>query len=133
VNTSFFSAQAAPSLIPDGTLLHTDAFSRLARKCPLCGKDPIDKLCPTCPPSAIPHPRHDHPPKLVGNNQGICPLCAEEVVPRREPNFDDCACGMSTEYLTERFEKRQAAQAGRGGGGMTVVGAKEQVERGRQM
>lgn len=113
-------------------MVHEDAFSRLARKCPLCGREPHDKLCQTCPPSAIPHPRHDHPAKLVGNERGVCPLCAEEVMPRREPNFEDCACGMDTAYLVERMEKRQrgTSAGGRAGdrrleGGVLVKGMSE--------
>ncbi|ORX35175.1 hypothetical protein BD324DRAFT_657582 [Kockovaella imperatae] len=42
--------------------------------------------------------------QLVGNDEGICPLCAKEVLPGRGPSFDDCACGMSTEYLEERMK-----------------------------
>lgn len=102
--------------------------------------DPPDKLCQTCPQTALPHPRHDHPPKLVGNEHGVCPVCAESIVPRREPNFEDCACGMSDEYLLQRAEGRRAAGLSRGGVGaggagmgMRVGAIKEDVERGRRM
>jgi hypothetical protein len=119
----------------DGSLVPEEVFSPLSTTCSMCGKEPHEKLCLTCPPTSIPHPRHDHPPKLVNNPDGICPVCAVEVAPTGIATWEACACGMSTDYLLQRLKRSTdlVVNTERIGEDQLARGRKVAAERGRTM
>lgn len=79
----------------------------------------------------MPHPRHDHPPELVGNKDGICPTCATAIEAQRDLShaWDLCACGAGIEEIEERM-KRFATEGLRTDYDVETVRAKEAAERG---
>lgn len=64
-----------------------------------------DQVCSTCPPTIVPHPRHDHPFSRVGNKDGVCPKCSEGISVNRDYNgaWDICACGEDVKAIEERM------------------------------
>ena len=52
----------------------------------------------TCNLEATTHPRHDHPPKLVGTADGTCPVCSA-TVGDVDARWIICACAISDEAL----------------------------------
>lgn len=113
-------------------------FCRLAGKgadaCKLCGSWPHETLCTKCPPTVIPHLRHDLDPTLIGNKSGVCPLCAgKSFVPDGEANWNICACGMKIEETEDRMKAFILEMDGDQEGRRRVEGLKHDAERGRQM
>ncbi|ORY26962.1 hypothetical protein BCR39DRAFT_539555 [Naematelia encephala] len=87
--------------------------------CPLC-KTPVElRVCSSlsCPPSMPPHPRHDHPPKLVGNERGVCRVCSRSVMPDGVVGRRNCLCMVSMAELVSRakgFEDEHGPDQRRG-------------------
>ena len=75
------------------------------KNCPLCKTDRANQFCRECPPTAIPHPRHDHDPKLVGNASGVCDMCTSRVLPTGSGEWRDCACGLMREDIIKRMKR----------------------------
>lgn len=125
-----FANSPKPQLTPPDADVHIPYHPDSKDPCPVCHLIPYDQWCKNCPRTEPLHPRHDHPPKLVGNQDGICPLCSvREVKPGVATPWKDCACGMS---LSE-VDRRQVGGSGSGGlDGMEVVQVKEEP-RGRQL
>lgn len=83
------------------------AFKELtAAPCPLCGSTVEDMLCRSCPNSFVPHMRHDHDPKLVGDPRGVCPVCEKTTYPTAGPGWWQCACGVNIEDEDKRMRER---------------------------
>lgn len=106
--------------------------------CPTCGCQRRDSLCSTCPPTIVPHPRHDHPPSLVGNKDGICPVCSDGISVDKDfaHAWDDCACGEDVQAMEERMGKfvegRQAEESLRDMAEREAAGDKARAERGER-
>ncbi|KAI9632648.1 uncharacterized protein MKK02DRAFT_40954 [Dioszegia hungarica] len=103
--------------------------SRLAlqsEQCPLCKIPPEDRLCLTCPYDRPSHARHDHPPKLVGNPEGSCPVCSVLLPYQGDSHWRNCACAMGLEELERLGKKLQAF------GGATAVGMWGDLREGRE-
>ena len=83
----------------------------------------------------MPHPRHDHPPSLVGNKDGICPVCSDGISVDKDfaHAWDDCACGEGVQAMEERMGKfvegRQAEEALREMAEREAAGDKARAER----
>lgn len=123
-----------------------DNYTSPNAPCALCHTPIEDKLCRTCPFNQPAHVRHDLPPKLVGNKEGICPLCSQSLFPEGEVGRKNCACALNDEEF-EKFANIpgggsrdaqlafQGNGAGGGGGGGTrgIEADKEEWEnRGRE-
>lgn len=86
----------------------------------------------------MPHPRHDHPPSVVGNKDGICPVCSDGISVDKDfaHAWDDCACGEGVEAMTERMGKfvegRQEEEALREMAEREAAGDKARAERGER-
>lgn len=99
--------------LPDSLLTHRlddqeddDGYwSAKGKPCPQCKTPATEQFCRSCPATAVPHPRHDHPPKLVGNANGICPLCSKRALPTGAGEWRDCACGLLREEMIERMKR----------------------------
>lgn len=103
-----------------------------AEACKLCGTFPSEVLCHKCPPTVIPHLRHDLDPTLIGNKSGVCPLCAgKSFVPDGKPGWNICACGRAIEKTEERMKAFLLEMDGDEEGRRRVEGMKEEAERGR--
>jgi hypothetical protein len=102
--------------------------------CKLCGSRPCDILCQACPPTVIPHLRHDLDPTLVGNKTGSCPLCSgKSFVPDGAPTWQICACGMAIDQTEERMKAfLQEMEGGDATRRQSEVVMKEEAERGRR-
>lgn len=58
-----------------------------------------DRVCLKCPFTVNTHPRHDHPPKLVGTADGTCPVCSVSLLHEKEQNWVNCACALTDEDM----------------------------------
>lgn len=82
--------------------------------------------------SSVPHVRHDHAPRLVGNENGICPDCERRFITDDVKNkWADCACGLSLQELEERMRTVNLEDVGEEPAEVVVNGRKEE-ERGRR-
>ena len=102
----------------------------------MCHTSPTEQFCRTCPTS-VPHPRHDHDPKLVGNANGVCPLCAQRIIPAGQGEWRDCACGLRREDMIERMKKLSLGEEEDRRGNEedeqeSLLREKEEAERGRR-
>ncbi|ORX40882.1 hypothetical protein BD324DRAFT_612440 [Kockovaella imperatae] len=90
-----------------GCFLAADGQSDIESDCcPLCKTPAKDQFCQTCPPTSIPHPRHDHPKKLVGTSDGTCPSCTYRSVPAGGgAEWRACACGLLREDIISRMKR----------------------------
>ena len=112
-------------------------WASAGKTCPLCKTPSTQQFCRSCPPTAIPHPRHDHSPKLVGNASGVCGLCSQRVLPAGQGEWRDCACGLLREDIIDRMkrislgdrENQEDEEETRGRRGREE---KEEAERGRR-
>lgn len=103
----------------------------------MCKVPPEDRYCTSCAYDKPVHPRHDHPAKLVGSADGVCPVCSILTKHEGDKRWRNCACALSD----AEFE-RLGEEVERAGGAATVQrwvddgkGGKEEYEyeRGRQM
>jgi hypothetical protein len=124
-------SDSVTSLIPDESY-RNDTFSENKQNvpCPLCGTKTHDRLCSKCQDGTLPHPRHDHDPKLVGDPTGQCPACSRNVMPGGNPTWRDCACGVGIEQMEERMKK--VVRDERGEDYIDPLHDKEAAERGRR-
>lgn len=103
--------------------------------CKLCHSRPHEILCQQCPPTVIPHLRHDLDPTLTGNKSGVCPLCAgKSFVPDGGPTWRICACGLAIDKTEERMKAFLQEMDAEGEESRRRTGAtlKEEAERGRR-
>jgi hypothetical protein len=103
--------------------------------CKLCGSRPHEILCQRCPPTVIPHLRHDLDPTLTGNQSGVCPLCAgKSFVPDGAPTWQICACGLAIDKTEERMKAflQEMDTEGQESRRRTETTLKEEAERGRR-
>lgn len=105
-----------------------DSFASPNTPCPLCHTPIEDKVCTSCPFDKPSHVRHDLPPKLVGNKEGVCRLCAESLFPAGEVGRRNCACALSDEDF-EGLAKGQVVSSGAGGGGGGAGGMELEVDK----
>lgn len=91
--------------------------------CPTCHCSLDDQICTSCPTAVqtFLHPRHDHPPELVGNTIGVCPECSVRLGGQTECTTCACYYGlgnieerMKAFTLEERGEEIEIERVGRG-------------------
>ncbi|GMK53466.1 hypothetical protein CspeluHIS016_0100520 [Cutaneotrichosporon spelunceum] len=101
------------AFIPDVVDLPSyESHSFSSEACKVCGTPAAEQLCRLCT-SSVPHVRHDHPPKKVGNENGICPDCEYRFVTDDVKNkWADCACGLSLQALEARMRGVNLEDAG---------------------
>ncbi|BEI98873.1 hypothetical protein CcaverHIS631_0311720 [Cutaneotrichosporon cavernicola] len=101
------------AFIPDVVDLPSyGSHSFSSEACKVCSTPAAEQLCRLCT-SSVPHVRHDHPPKRVGNENGICPDCEYRFVTDDVKNkWADCACGLSLQALEARMRGVDLEDAG---------------------
>jgi hypothetical protein len=119
------------AFIPDVVDLPSyESHSFSSEACKVCGTSAAEQLCRTCM-SSVPHVRHDHPARLVGNENGICPDCEYRFVTDDVKNkWADCACGLSLQELEDRMRAINLEDAGEEP--VTPPAHKEEERRGRR-
>lgn len=119
------------AFIPDVVDLPSyESHSFCLEPCKICGTPQGQQLCRTCMTS-VPHVRHDHGPKLVGNENGICPDCEYRFVTDDvKSKWADCACGLSLQELEARMRAINLEDAGEEP--VTPPAHKEEERRGRR-
>lgn len=105
--------------------------------CPVCKAPPSEQACRGCV-SAVPHARHDHDPRLVGNPNGVCPRCEKRFITDDiTGKWQDCACGLNIKNIEQRMRavslfSDSAGANGTSPGDASPPHAKEAESRGRQ-
>ncbi|TXT14018.1 uncharacterized protein COLE_00211 [Cutaneotrichosporon oleaginosum] len=119
------------AFIPDVVDLPSyESHSFSSEACKICSTPAAEQLCRTCM-SSVPHVRHDHAPKLVGNENGICPDCEYRFVTDDVKNkWADCACGLSLQELEARMRAINLEDVG--DEPVTPTAHKEEERRGRR-
>lgn len=121
------SCKPPPSLF--SLLTEDESHKFCAEPCKVCGTPSGQQLCRTCLTS-VPHVRHDHPPRIVGNEDGICPDCEKRFITDDfNHKWADCACGRSLEQLEERMGTLE--DAGDDSAEAPAANGRKEEERGR--
>ncbi|TXT16037.1 hypothetical protein VHUM_00540 [Vanrija humicola] len=99
--------------------------------CKTCRTPPELQACQTCPLTSVPHARHDLPPNLVGNPNGVCPTCEKRFITDDVTGkWMDCACGHSLKDIEERMRTVALQDIDDAGPGtQTPPHVKEEAER----